>query len=142
MKFSQHAKGGVIAATLTAASQFAIVNDWKMAGLSGVLCFIGSIFPDLDTESIPSRWAARLGLVFSLICFYTKNYLPAVIAGSLFFLIKSGSHRGFTHKYFFPAICIGVGIGVGNFLHVSFGVGLIVHFWLDRISIFEWKNWF
>jgi len=141
MNFSQHAKAGLISATIAGIGYYTFANDLKTAVMSAALVFIGSVFPDLDTESIPSRWAARIGFIFSLLCIATNKLLPAAIIGALFFLIKSGKHRGFTHKYSLPALCITAWFFLGNVPCAAFGVGLLVHFGLDKISPFQWKNW-
>lgn len=143
MNFSSHAKAGGVLAAATFGVNYLFSNSYKIAAMCAGLVFIGSIFPDLDTESIPSRWAARAGFIFSLACvFWFKTPLPAAIVGALFFLIKSGSHRGFTHKYYFPILSLIIGFSNGNFLYLAFASGLLCHFWLDRISPFDGKNWF
>lgn len=141
MNFSQHARDGLTAAALVSVASFVYYKNFDRALLTGLVIFAGSIFPDLDTDSIPSRWAARVGFVSSLILLsLNKPYAPA-IAGMMFFLIKSGKHRGFIHKYYLPVFCFVLTARTGNLLYAAFGFGLVIHLWLDRLSIFERKNW-
>ncbi len=142
MKFSSHLKAGLAISAIAGAGSYLFFGDTLSAAYAAALTLTGSLFPDLDTNSIPSRWAARIGLLITFICLYTKTYLPAVVAGGLFFAVKSGKHRGFTHSYALPLIAIIVGISSGNFLFCAFGIGLIVHFFLDGLSLLVAENWF
>lgn len=140
MEFSAHAKSGLIGGVpLAAAGLF--FNDPEYFILAGVLFFIGAVFPDLDTDSIPSRWAARIGALFIFAMIAIDKLLPAAVAGLLFFVIKSFAHRKFTHKYWIPALCILLVFFFDNQLYLTFGAGIIVHFWLDKISPLSGRNW-
>jgi len=141
MNFPDHSRAGLIASAMTATVGLFFGQHLEQAVLTGGFVYIGSIFPDLDTESIPSRWAARIGLVFFCIMAYLDKPWPAAIAGALFFLVKADRHRGFTHKYWFIAVFIAYGLIYEQALACAFGVGLLVHFRIDRISPFELKNW-
>lgn len=151
MNFPDHSRAGLITSAVTATGALffgdslgAGFETWaqtKQSFLLGLLVYIGSVFPDLDTESIPSRWAARIGLVFFCIMAYLNKPWPSAIAGALFFLVKADKHRGFTHKYWFIAAFIIYGLYYHQYLACAFGLGLLVHFRIDRISPFEWKNW-
>jgi len=151
MNFPEHSRAGLKVSAVTIGgclffgdSIGAGLETWIQVKQSFVLgCFVyaGSVFPDLDTESIPSRWAARIGLVFFCIMAYLNKPWPAAIAGALFFLVKADKHRGFTHKYWFIAAFIAYGLIYDKFYACAFGIGLLVHFRVDRISPFELKNW-
>lgn len=133
MNFASHDKAGFWCSVITGAAGY-LFRTPETALLAGALCFIGSLAPDLDTDSIPSRWAARGGLILSAICLYTKVYLPAVIAGLVFFALKSFPHRSFTHSYFWPLALIAVGIYEQSFLYPAFAIGLICHLILDGVG--------
>lgn len=141
MNFPAHAKAGCWTALTAAVTSFLVRNDLRFSALAGALCFIGAVLPDLDTESIPSRWAARFGVAVSCFCIYTGKLLPAVIVGLLFFAVKSTAHRSWTHSYFLPCLCIALGVWHGNFLYVAFGIGLICHYVVDSLSPLDSRNW-
>lgn len=141
MNFSQHARAGLTASAFTGIASFFYYQKIDQPLLIGLVTFIGSIFPDLDTESIPSRWTARIGFICSLILLYNDKPTPVAIVGTLFFLVKSDKHRGFIHKYWFAAVFIIAGLLWSNPLCLAFGVGLIVHYTVDGITP-AWKNWF
>lgn len=141
MNFSSHAKAGLIVSGLAAGANFLFFGGAQQTVFAAALCFVGSVFPDLDTDSIPSRWAARAGLAFCCLCLYQKVYLPAVIAGMLFFAVKSGKHREFTHSYGVAALAIIIGVSIGNFFYCAFGVGLLCHFIVDGLSPLDPGNW-
>lgn len=140
MNFPQHAKAGFYTSCLAASAGY-LFKDLRIALLAGLLCFVGSVIPDLDTDSIPSRWAARFGLGLTCFSIYTGRYFPAVVAALLFFAIKSFPHRNWTHKYFGPLICFSLGIYHQNFLYAAFGVGLLCHLLVDSLSPLDSRNW-
>lgn len=120
----------------------------EVAIVGGVACFLGSEFPDLDTNSIPSLIAARVGFLASLALFYFNQFQYAALLGIVFMLIKSQPHRGLTHSYILPlALFILSWLILGNYAFYSvisscFGVGLIVHSAVDRKNPFRLKNWY
>jgi hypothetical protein len=141
MNFSEHARAGITASLAVSLAGFIYYNDIAKVVPVGLAAFLGSVFPDLDTTSKPSVWAARMGLVFSLICLAINKPYPAALVGMLFFLVKSEPHRGFLHKYAFIALFFAYGAIQLNPVSLAFGAGLIVHFWLDKLSPLAWKNW-
>ncbi len=114
---------------------------------SGISCLLGSEFPDLDTDSIPSRYTAGAGLILSAILFYYGYFQYAALIGMVFMLIKTPPHRGITHSYLLPLALVGVSEWVFSygriygFMVVYFGFGLIVHYAFDKMSPFKLKNW-
>jgi membrane-bound metal-dependent hydrolase YbcI (DUF457 family) len=153
MKFSSHAKtGAALGVGLSLTGLF--TNNFEQSIFAGFLAFCGANFPDLDTDSIPSRWTARIGVVVSLVCFYLKTPWPVAWMGLMFFIAKSDKHRGFTHKYVLVAFCVAfvfyptswpLGLLISfygiNWLFGAFGVGVASHLLLDDISPWETKNW-
>lgn len=142
MNFSEHSRAGIITAVVLGGAGFFYFKDFDRAVLIVFAGYIGAVFPDLDTDSIPSRRAAQAGLVTSFICvFLNKPWLPAIL-GTLFFLIKSGKHRGFIHKYWLPAVCFALGTFLSEPLCFAFGIGLVTHFALDGITLLSLRNWY
>jgi len=141
MNFPDHSRAGLIASVVVSVASMIFTQDLDSAVLLGFSVYIGSVFPDLDTDSIPSRWAARIGVLFFLIMAYLNKPWPPAIAGALFFLVKADHHRGFTHKYWFPLGFIVCGIYLQQYSACAFGFGLLVHFMIDGISPFALKNW-
>lgn len=91
----------------------------------GIFAFMGSWFPDLDTNSKPSKWYARLmvpGVPFLVI---KEFYLEAIAIVALFVFAKIGKHRGWTHSYWIPVLL----------LLVSLLPGLSGGFWLPYLLI-------
>jgi len=141
MNFVDHSRIGAISSVVIGTGSLIYGYELEQSVLIGIVVYIGSLFPDLDTDSIPSRWAARVGLVFFCIMAYLKKPWPPAIAGGLFFLLKADKHRGFTHKWWFPLGFITYGIYAEQSLAIAFGFGLIIHFKVDGIKFFEMKNW-
>ncbi len=114
---------------------------------AGISCLLGSEFPDLDTNSIPSRVAAGAGLILSAILFYYGRFPYAALLGMVFMLIKTLPHMGITHSYLLPLALVGASAWVFSygriygFMAVYFGFGLIVHYGVDKMSPFKLKNW-
>lgn len=114
----------------------------------------GSLAPDLDTSSTPSKWAARfLSLYIGLILLsgelidkfsydvelHTK---PALILAFIFVLCKSDKHRGITHALIWIPALIFLGWITGNHYLVGFAIGLFTHIVVcDRISLTNFRNW-
>lgn len=140
MNFVDHSRIGAISSAIIATGSL-YFYQFEQAVLVGIVVYIGSLFPDLDTDSIPSRWAARLGLAFCCVMLYLEKPYPPAIVGGLFMLLKADKHRGFTHKWWFPLSFIAYGFWSDQHLAIAFGLGLIVHFKVDGINFFEWKNW-
>jgi hypothetical protein len=107
--------------------------------------YLGSNFPDLDTASKPSMYAARFSIISSVYFIYIEKPIYAVIVCIVFILPKIGKHRGWTHKYSTPII-----LSVATYLlfepftliAMAFSIGLIVgHYVPDKMNPFELKNW-
>lgn len=143
MNFSSHAKHGLTAGAIVAVTGSVITNDVQLSGLAGLLTFAGAIAPDLDTDSIPSRWAARIGFFGGLVLLYFQQTYVVAWAGILFFLVKSDKHRGFTHKCALPTIIFIIAIIVKNWFCAWFALGLCVHLRIgDKLKFLDQKNWF
>ncbi len=107
--------------------------------------YLGANFPDLDTASIPSMWAARFSIISSVIFIYIEKPVYAVIVCMVFIAPKISKHRGWTHKYITPLI-LSVAVFVlfkpFTLIAVAFSIGLIIgHYLPDKMNPFELKNW-
>ena len=141
MDFKQHSRPGLIVSCIVITLGMIVMKKFEQPLLWAVVVYIGSIFPDLDTNSIPGRWAARIGFIFSGIMLVINKPWPPAIIGTAFLLIKSDKHRGFIHKWWFIAAFIIAGFIWRQPLCFAFGVGLIIHFAVDKISPLKWANW-
>ena len=136
--FAVGASALVLIATLAAGSKF------EVSLILSVAVYLGSNFPDLDTASTPSKWAARFALVSSAYFIYAEKPIYGLIVCMIFIAPKESKHRGWTHKFSTPAlITASIFILFKEYLLVAcaFSVGLLIHYTLDRLNPFEFKNW-
>lgn len=104
---------------------------------------LGGNFPDLDTQSVPSKFYAIVGLIASVYFMLIRKWEYAAFVMVPFFVAKMGKHRGWTHSYFVPAgfLAGGYFFPQYNFILSAFAVGHIVHLILDSIWIWKRKSW-
>lgn len=101
MNFKSHAIGGAVAATVVTSASVLILGQNSIPitspGILFSLCFFMSLFPDLDTASIPQRLFYRaLAPIFVYIYHYHgKDFLFLVAFLSIMPLMDR--HRGWTH---------------------------------------------
>jgi len=144
MNFKGHLIGSIITG-LIASSVAYYQCDVKLDDTAIILpiCILGGNFPDVDTNSIPSKFYAIFGLILAIVLIYSG--LPA-LAGAIFvpfILAKATVHRGWTHKYYLP---VGMMI-IANYwpeyalILIAFGVGVITHLILDKIYPLAEKGW-
>jgi len=110
----------------------------------GFAVFLGSEFPDLDTGSIPSRVAARVGFLAGIVLIYFGFPLYAAIIGCIYMAVKAQPHRGITHSYLLPIICFVLARLVFpqySVMITCFGIGLIVHNIIDHRNPANPRNW-
>jgi len=117
-----------------------MTRDIKVAGIFAVVTIAGSLAPDLDCHSIPSRIVSFIGALLTGFLIYSKTYQPAAWIGCIFFIIKAQKHRGLTHSYFLPILCL-VLFKFDIYPALPFGIGLMVHFILDGMILTSRKNW-
>lgn len=114
MNFKGHVTGGLIASSVVAGSSMLILGQSPIPitrpEVLFSLCFFMSLFPDLDTASIPQRWFYRLLIpVLAYIYFYqNKDFLFLVSFLSITPLIDK--HRGWTHWKKTPFILSFIGL--------------------------------
>ena len=106
--------------------------------------YLGANFPDLDTVSIPSMWAARFVVVSCAYFLYNYYYIYAAIVGIIFAAPKISKHRGWTHKYstlvLIPVITY-FSFEVYTLIAICFSAGLLIHYVIDRINPFNFGSW-
>lgn len=105
MRFQEHLIAGTIVATTTTAAL-----DFELAVFPVTLFF--SLFPDLDTASIPQRWCYRAITLSLMALAYYGLYREAVALSVVAMLPLLDHHRGWTHRVWaplaFPVIAIAV----------------------------------
>ena len=106
--------------------------------------YLGANFPDLDTVSIPSMWAARFSILASIYFVFIEKPIYAVIVCMVFIAPKISKHRGWTHKYstlvLIPVITY-FSFEVYTLIAICFSTGLLIHYTTDKINPFKFKNW-
>ncbi|MGK5094683.1 hypothetical protein WDW89_22065 [Deltaproteobacteria bacterium TL4] len=148
MNFSGHFAGGIVAGggiTLVAiASQAVVLNAETLNQLvnnplnahNSIVVWMGlflttvfmSLFPDLDTGSIPQRWFFRI--VFILLIFlYFKKWMDifAVVAFSALLPVVH-KHRGWTHWKITPWL-------------IALFLGIILEYFRAKASWFQGFSW-
>jgi membrane-bound metal-dependent hydrolase YbcI (DUF457 family) len=149
MNFKQHATLGIITGVVcgVTASQITQIDKVETFVLCTIVAFTGSQFPDLDTKSTPSKWFARFAV---LMWFFAVDWfdtwavnLPLLVPGVFLNFMQSGKHRGWTHSYFVPMGCFGLGVyfKYDFMLFASFAIGVLSHYYLDRMSLFKKSSW-
>ena len=139
--FKKHFTAGLIASGVVASGTYFLTKNLEASALAGAACLFGSLAPDIDVDSIPSRWFARFGFIATILLYYfNKKDLGLVLGGSFFFL-KSGKHRGWTHKYSLPLGLVFAAYFIPHMAWFVGAIGLIVHYSLDRISPFRVSGW-
>ena len=143
MNFKTHAYAGVVAATGISVATYYMTADNNASLICALVCFFASLFPDLDTDSIPARWTARVALAISLLSFFKEWYIPSSLIGMAFLLFKIGKHRGWTHKYSLIVVLCIVSFFHKEYQFIYYAVcfGLFTHYIVDGIRINKLKNW-
>lgn len=103
------------------------------------LSFLGGLFPDLDIHSTPSKWAARIGVVASVLLLNNNPQLAAII-GIAYMLTKVDKHRGWTHSIFLPPLIFLFSNHYGFPLYgLAFGFGVYIHLLADSKLLKKFK---
>jgi len=168
MNFAQHRNHGLSVAAISGIAYYgyyaanyysitgAVLFSEKLFGIALAifgLVFVGSLSPDLDIHSTPSKWAARFLAVYLgaiLLLDQVKeifnleaelHWRPVVVLAFIFVLCKSSKHRGITHAWSWIPLLIGLSIYTENHGIGAFAVGLGTHYLCDSISPFRLENW-
>ncbi len=108
MNFKGHLAAGAVAGVVVAESAsrlgFVPQEDYPVWGAVWATTFFFSLFPDLDTSSVPQRWFFRI--VFGLLIYlgWTEHYELATLIGLLSIIPLLDHHRGWTHRKISPLI--------------------------------------
>ena len=78
--------------------------DFSTWGQLFALTLFFSLFPDLDTSSIPQRWFFRAILSFMLGLAWFERYRLAALLGVVALLPLVDRHRGWTHWRLAPLV--------------------------------------
>lgn len=103
----------------------------------GLITLGASLAPDIDTGSFSSRIFAWIGIISSCILIYLNFPLASAIIGIVYMAFSSDKHRGFTHKWALPISSFIVFIIANVFWLLSFSIGLITHYIVDRIPPYK-----
>jgi hypothetical protein len=95
---------GVALAELAVQSGNVAHYDFKMWGQLFALTLFFSLFPDLDTSSIPQRWFFRAILSSMIALAWFDRYRLAALVGVVALLPVVDHHRGWTHWRLAPLI--------------------------------------
>ncbi len=134
MTFRGHLIGGVVAgigvAGLAAHWEYVPPGDLRAWGSVWGTTVFFSLFPDLDTSSVPQRWFFRLVFGALLYLGWKQHYELATLVGLLAVLPLLDHHRGWTHWKISPLI-------------VAVLLGAVYEYWRARqnwMSGFSWEN--
>lgn len=129
MNFKAHLNAGVVAGAISAAAaigvgpgeshEFLAVTDSAPPQLTfAAICFAAavamSLFPDLDTTSVPQRWFSRSILILLVIALSadandrSKAFALTACLSFVFVLTTVHGHRGWTHWRITPWLIAGV----------------------------------
>ena len=137
--FKEHATAGAIVGTIVGLGTAYVTSNMGYGFTFGVAAFTGSIIPDSDTGSIPSRIFAWVTIILSSILMYFGEYKQASVVGIIYAALSCGKHRGWTHGWTFIIACFAAaylttkGILPNYYILLGpFAFGLITHKFLDK----------
>ncbi len=140
MKYHSHAIDGLLVASILTACTLAVGFE----PLVFPVVFFFSLFPDLDTDSIPRRWSYRVVFICLIYLGYFEFYKEAYFLSIIAITPLLDKHRGWTHKIWAPILfLVGLTVFYNNFiqnsdfmlywkLYIATIIGWYVHLWVDR----------
>jgi len=134
MNFRGHLIGGTVVgvgmAGLASRLGYIPAGDYGiLGGVCSTVVFF-SLFPDLDTSSVPQRWFFRIVFGALLYLGWTERYELATLVGILSLLPLLDHHRGWTHRKISPLV-------------VPVLLGAAYEYWRARnawLGEFSWTN--
>ncbi len=148
MLFVDHFRFGFIASVATTGAYSLIApqipelssNPDSIAIAFGA-CLAGSLAPDLDTQSRPSKYLSFMLFLFGLWSIWEKEPYPFIIFATAFMFIKSMNHRTFCHIFTLPVVLSISAVYFNIWWLIPFSVGLIVHYACDKMNPLKLSNW-
>lgn len=153
MLFVDHIRYGFIASVVTTGAYSLIApqipelsNNPDSIAVAFGACLAGSLSPDLDTNSKPSKWVAMFGACFGLWALYNREPYFALAFLTAFSFIKTFNHRTYTHLYSLPLILCIVAVKQDIWWLIPFSVGLVCHYFCDcagprKLYPWDWHSW-
>lgn len=138
MNFREHAIAGLITGSAVTGASYYFSRNIPFSLLMGAVTVAGSIAPDVDTGSIPSRIFAWIGIALAAVFMYFGKNKNAAATGIIYMAFSSDRHRGATHSWVLIMVCAGLGYAgfrqwmpIYFILMSAFSVGLITHKIID-----------
>lgn len=144
MNFRSHLTGGASVSTVITIGysflqKFPIDQD-DLALMFGA-CLVGSLAPDLDTQSKSSRYVSMFLFLFGVWSLIHQDPYPVVVLLVGFAFIKSMSHRTWCHVYSLPVILTGIALTFDIWWLIPFSIGLVCHYAIDNMNPLKLNNW-
>lgn len=144
MNFREHSIAGTITGLIVGGTAYYITKNPEIGTAFAVITLAGSLLSDVDCGSIPSRIFAWVGIVLSVFLMYKGHNRYAGIVGLFYMSLSAGKHRGFTHKWIVPIMCLAIGVAgfyypqfARYILFIPLGIGISVHLCLDKIPPYK-----
>lgn len=141
MKFREHAIAGLITGSAVTGASYYFSKNIQVSFMMGVVTLAGSLCPDIDAASIPSRIFAWLGIIFSVYFIYINQAVYGACVGIVYMAFNVDHHRGITHKWSMVVVCL-----IGMYIYKqawpgALAVGLCCHYILDKMNPLKPSNW-
>ncbi|WP_319779680.1 metal-dependent hydrolase [Maridesulfovibrio sp.] len=144
--YKVHVSGSVVAGTVVLLGLVNIglyVIDPEQVVSLFVICALGALFPDIDTDSKGKRIFYSAMLIMSLSLIYLDKFKWAAYLGVLAMLPGVSAHRGWTHTWWamllvpmpmlaLPYYVYGQPLSTLMPYYVAFVTGYFSHLLLDR----------
>lgn len=141
MNFPQHLKAGMIGGALTSIAFSTLTHEPEKLVSIFCLTVLGSLAPDLDTQSKPSKFAAIALTIAGVIALYRKELYPIIYFLIGFSFIKCFNHRSWTHVYLVPLSLFIIGYKTNVIYFIPIGIGVMVHYLIDKLWPWKLSNW-
>lgn len=149
MLFKDHLRFGLIASVASAGAYSLIApkipelsSDPESIAIAFGACLAGSLAPDLDCQSKPSKYLSFALFLFGLWSIWEKEPYPFIAFAVAFMFIKSFNHRTFCHIYSLPLILSISAAYFNIWWLIPFSAGLIVHYACDKMNPLKLSSWF
>ncbi len=136
MNFRNHAIAGLITGSAATGATYYHSKNIQFSFAMGAVALAGSLAPDIDTGSVPSRIFAWVGILFSCYLIYIKQTRFAAYIGLIYMVLSSGKHRGLTHKWIIPIVCF-----IGSYLSKQAWPGALAMGWACHLSVDKIPPW-